>query len=281
LRGTAALVFIGFSTGALIFGTSLVSQWLPGVGPRLLLAGVCFGGGGTLVTLSPLGQRSGAHLNPSVSLAFFLLNRMHRHDLLGYLAAQFVGASCGAVLAVLVDRTALRAIHFDLTVPGAGVTIWQALLTEFLATSLLIGVILLFVSFRRTARLTPFAVWLLIATLVWQTAPISGTSLNPARSFGSELLAWLWRDQWIYFVAPSLAGVAVALGYRWVVGPHHIVTAKLFHPLTDVVSCHFPHCALCPAISVDAGSSRWLRPSQWLRPICLSRQRQGREIANA
>jgi hypothetical protein len=92
LLGTAALVFIGFSTGALIFGTWLVSNWLPGVGPRLFVAGLCFGRGGTLVTLSPLGQRSGAHLNPSVSLAFFVLNRMHRQDLLGYIAAPFLGA---------------------------------------------------------------------------------------------------------------------------------------------------------------------------------------------
>jgi aquaporin Z len=245
LLGTAALIFIGFSTGALIFGTSLVSGWLPGIGPRLFLAGLCFGGGGMLVTLSPLGQRSGAHLNPSVSLAFFLLNRMHRQDLLGYIAAQFLGAGCGAVLAALVDREALRAIHYDVTLPGAGVSLWQASFTEFIATALLIGVILLFVSVRRTARLTPFAVWLLVATLVWQTARVSGTSLNPARSFGSELLAWLWQDQWIYFVAPSLAGVAVALGYRWIVGPHHIVTAKLFHPVSQLVRCHFPECAFC------------------------------------
>ncbi len=245
LIGTAALVFIGFSTGALIFGTSLVSAWLPGTGPRLFLAGLCFGGGGTLVTLSPLGQRSGAHLNPSVSLAFYLLHRMHRHDLLGYVVAQFLGAGCGATLATLIDPLALTAIHFDQTMPGAGVTIWQALITEFLATSLLIAVILLCVSSRRTARLTPFAVWLLIAALVWQTAPISGTSLNPARSFGSALLAWLWSDQWIYFTAPPLAGVLVALGYRWTIGSHHILTAKLFHPVTDIVHCHFPRCALC------------------------------------
>src|SRR5581483_10190722 len=220
-------------------GTTLVSDWLPGIAPRLFLAGLWFGGGGMLVTLSPLGQRSGAHLNPSVSLAFFLLNLMHRRDLLGYILAQFLGAGGGALLAVLLDREALRAIHYDQTLPGVGVPLWQAALTEFIATALLVGVILLFVSFRRTARLTPFAVWLLVATLVWQTAQISGTSLNPARSFGSEVLAWFWWGQWIYFVAPSLAGVAVALGYRWIVGPHHIVTAKLFHPVSQLVLCHF------------------------------------------
>jgi hypothetical protein len=104
---------------------------------------------------------------------------------------------------------------------------------------------------------------LLVATLVWQTAQTSGTSLNPARSFGSEVLAWLWRDQWIYFVAPSLAGVAVALGYRWIVGPHHIVTAKLFHPVSRLAQCHFPGCAICarapaalPAPEVGRGRYR-------------------------
>jgi aquaporin Z len=212
---------------------------------------------------------------------------MHRHDLLGYIAAQFLGAGCGAVLALAANRAALQAIHYDVTAPGTGVTVWGALLTEFFATAALIALILCFVSFRRTARLTPFAVWLLVATLVWQTAQISGTSLNPARSFGSALLAWLWQGQWIYFVAPTLAGVVVALGYRWIVGPHHIVTAKLFHPLTDLVICHFPHCALCPAVSTDAGScpavstgagsSLWLRSSQWLRSIGLSRQGHGYE----
>jgi aquaporin Z len=245
LLGTAALVFIGFSTGALIFGTTLVSHLLPSVGPRLLLAGLCFGGGGTLVTLSPLGQRSGAHLNPSISIAFYLLRRMHHHDLLGYVAAQFVGASCGATLAALVNYVALKAIHFDMTLPGSGVSVWQATLTEFVATAILVAVILLFVSYRRTARLTPYAVWLVVALLVWQTAQISGTSLNPARSFASSLLAWFWQDQWIYFAAPSLAGIFVALAYRWVVGSHHLVTSKLFHPLGDAVRCHFPHCVLC------------------------------------
>jgi aquaporin Z len=245
LIGTAVLVFIGFSTGALIFGTTFVSQWVPGIGPRLLIAGLCFGGGGTLVTVSPLGQRSGAHLNPSVSIAFYLLHRMHHHDLLGYVVAQFLGASGGAVLAEIVDSAALRRIHFDMTMPGNGVTIWGALLTEFMATSLLIAVILLCVSFRRTARLTPFAVWLVVATLVWQTAQISGTSLNPARSFASALLAWFWHDLWIYFLAPSMAGVCTTQAYRWVAGSHHIVTAKLFHPLDDAIQCHFPHCAIC------------------------------------
>jgi aquaporin Z len=245
LVGTALLVCIGFSTGAVIFGTSLVSHWLPGTGPRLFLAGLCFGGGGTLVTLSPLGRRSGAHLNPSVTITFFLLNRMHRRDFVGYLAAQFAGAAVGAVLAALVATQALRAIHFDLTRPGTGVHLWQAMLTEFIATGLLIGTILLFVSFQRTARLTPFAVWLLVATLVWQTARISGTSLNPARSFGSAVLAWFWQDQWIYFVAPSLAGVVVALGYRWIVGEQHLVTAKLFHPFSHTLRCHFRDCNFC------------------------------------
>jgi aquaporin Z len=256
LLGTALLVFIGFSTGALIFGTTLISHWLPGIGPRLLLAGLCFGGGGTLVTLSPLGQRSGAHLNPSVTICFFLLDRMHRRDFLGYLLAQFLGASGGAALAALLDGRALRAIHYDLTLPGSGVGEAQALLTEFVATALLIGVILLCVSFRRTARLTPFAVWLLVAVLVWQTALISGTSLNPARSFGSSVLAWVWREQWIYYLAPSLAAVAVALGYRRLVGVRRILTAKLFHPLPHLVKCHFRHCAFCTPPVNDTSAER-------------------------
>jgi aquaporin Z len=138
------------------------------------------------------------------------------------------------------------------------VTVWQALLTEFLATALLVSVILLCVSFRRTARLTPFAVWLTVAVLVWQTARISGTSMNPARSFGAALLAWVWRDQWIYFLAPSLAGVTVAMVYHWLVGPHHLVTAKLFHPFDDFRQCHFRHCGLCHQSQARLNSRREL-----------------------
>ena len=69
------------------------------------------------------------------------------------------------------------------------------------------------------------------------------------------MLAWLWRDQWIYLVAPSLAGATVALGYRWIVGSHRIVTAKLFHPVTQQVRCHFRQCAFCamtPAVTPAA-----------------------------
>lgn len=84
------------------------------------------------------------------------------------------------------------------------------------------------------------AVWLLVAALVWQVAPETGTSLNPARSLGPAIAAPHLADLWVYFVGP-LAGAALAVA-AWRLVPARILTAKLFHDprYPSVTACDLP-----------------------------------------
>jgi aquaporin Z len=184
LVGTALLVFLALSAVTLDFGSgSPLASVLPNRSVRRLMTGLLLAGCGPLLTISPPGKLSGAHLNPAVSLAFWLQGKMHRHDLVGYLASQFLGAALGAGLAVLI---------------------WSVFLLEMGCTCLLVLAIFLFVSSHRLMHWTPLMTWLLVALIYWQAAPISGCSLNPARSFGPALVSWFWRDQWVYYLAAPI-----------------------------------------------------------------------------
>lgn len=232
LLGTAFLVFAGLSAVTFVLGSpSPLAAIVPGSGLRRLIAGLLFAGCGSLVAVSPLGKLSGAHINPVVSLAFWLHGKMHRHDLAGYLAAQFVGAALGAAMLVLIWRDRAASIHNGITAPAAGYPIWGVFFMELGLTFLLLLAIFLFVSSHRLMRWTPLMTWFLVALIVWLEAPFSGTSLNPARSFGPALVSWYWQAQWLYFTAPPL-GAALAVGcFRLLnrAGIGDVLTAKMFH----------------------------------------------------
>ncbi|HZU71737.1 MAG TPA: aquaporin [Acidimicrobiales bacterium] len=228
LVGTALLVFFGLSAVTLDFGPhSPVASVVPSPSARLLLTGVLFAGAGALVTVSPMGRRSGAHLNPAVTLAFWLQRHVHLHDLVGYVVAQCAGGLVGAEALRLAWDGRAAAVGFGRTAPRPGLGPMAAIGLEALMTGLLILVIFSFLSSPRTARWTPWAVLVTVALEVWRGAPYTGTSLNPARSLGPAIVSGHLGGLWIYLVAP-LAGATVAAGV-WVLAPRALVTAKLFH----------------------------------------------------
>lgn len=231
LLGTAFLIFVGLSAVVLDFGKGLPpSRLIPDVSLRRLITGLIFAGSGSLVAISPLGKLSGAHINPSVSLAFWAHGKMHHRDLLGYMLAQFVGAIVGESLLVSAWGNFSRSVTNGMTLPGAGYPLWLIFLAEMGLTCLLVLGIFVFVSSHRLMNWTPLMSWLLVATMVWLESPISGTSLNPARSIGPALLTWLWTDQWLYCLAPPLGALlAVALFRLLTFGERDVLTAKLFH----------------------------------------------------
>jgi len=227
--GTALLLLGGLSAVFLDLGPhSPVVPQLPSMSARLLLTGLMFAGSGSLIALSPLGRRSGAHLNPVVTLAFWTQGKVHPHDLAGYVAAQLIGALAGtAVLAAAWGPTA-AALHLGATAPGRGLSTPAAAGIEAAMTAALVLLILLMTSDPRSARWTPLGTWILVAGLVWQVAPFTGTSLNPARSFGPAVLAPLLGPLWAYVVGPicgSLLATAVFALFR----TRSTLTAKLFH----------------------------------------------------
>jgi aquaporin Z len=231
LLGTAFLLFAGVSAVVFDFGAGspLVSV-VPDKSVRLLITGLLFAGSSSLVAISPLGKLSGGHLNPAVTLAFWAHGKMHPFDLGGYILGQFLGAITGTLLVVLVWRGLAASVGDGMTVPGAVYPLWAVFLVEVSLTFLLVLSIFFFVSSHRLMRWTPLMVWILIAMMVWLAAPISGTSLNPARSFGPALVSWSWHEQWLYWVAPPLGALLAVGAFRLLITSRRdVLTGKLFH----------------------------------------------------
>lgn len=231
LLGTAFLVLVGLSAVVFDFSPTLpISHLIPDAGARRLLTGLIFAGSGSLVAISPFGKLSGAHINPSVSLAFWVQGKLHTLDLLGYILGQFLGAIVGEFFLVLIWGASARSVKNGMTLPGVGYPLWVVFGAELCLTLLLVLLIFTFVSSHRLMRWTPLMNWILVATMVWLEAPISGTSLNPARSFGPALFSWFWQAQWLYFLAPPLGALcAVGLFRLLAVGERDVLTGKLFH----------------------------------------------------
>jgi aquaporin Z len=220
----------GLSAVALDFAPgSPVAAVIPGVSGRLLLTGALFAATGSLVAISPLGRISGAHVNPAVTVAFWLTRQVHPHDLVGYLMGQFAGALIGVAAWRLVWGRNAEAVMDGVTAPGPGVHPCEAVALEALMTSVLVLTIFLFVSRPRLMRWTPLAVWLVVMLLVSQGALLTGTSLNPARSLGPAVIHASYSSVWIYFLGPLLGATMAAGLVHMLGGRMRPLTAKLFH----------------------------------------------------
>ena len=219
----------GVSAVCLDFGVhSPVAAHLHSHAIRLLLTGLLFAGTGSLVALTPIGRRSGAHLNPAVTLGFWLHRKVHPHDLAGYVIGQLAGGIAGAAVVLGLWQGRARSVGIGATHPGDGLNSLEAMLVEAGMTAALVLTILIFTSSPATMRWTPLVTWLLVATLVWQVANYTGTSLNPARSLGPAVVAPLLGVYWVYVVGP-LIGAVLAVSINHYLPTRPPVTTKLFH----------------------------------------------------
>jgi aquaporin Z len=160
-----------------------------------------------------MGAVSGAHLNPAVSIAFATRGDFPWRRVPGYIIVQLIGATiaCLFLWAVLGKVGGLGA-----TEPGAGIDNWQAMLIEFILTVGLVSVILGTASAaQNVGALSAVAVggYIILAGL-W-SSPISGASMNPARSFGPDLANGDFTNYWLYLVGP-IAGAVTACGIAWI-----------------------------------------------------------------
>lgn len=227
---SALLVLFGLSAVIAFFGSgSALALLLPSAAWRRLLAGGCFGLVGALITISPLGRISGAHINPAVSFAFWLEGKLAWRDTIGYVLAQLLGAALGASALPLWGEMG-RSIGYGASGVGRGVPVWVALSGEVLATGALVLVLFISAAHVSTRRYTPWSIPLLFAWLVWWEGPWSGASTNPARSLGPALVGGQWQHFWIYVVGPLAgAGLAVALLRLALPRQHRVQVARLFH----------------------------------------------------
>jgi aquaporin Z len=164
-----------------------------------------------------MGAVSGAHLNPAVSVAFAVRGDFPWRRVMGYVIAQLVGATlaCLFLWAMLGKVGMLGA-----TEPGPGVSDWQALLMECVLTVGLVSTILGTAS--RAQNLGPISAFgvgaYIILAGLW-SSPISGASMNPARSFGPDLAMWNFAHFWVYLVGPLVGGL-IAVGIAYILRGH-------------------------------------------------------------
>lgn len=223
-----------FMVSACVFGVILghpdSSLYVSNAAFRGVAAGVAMGATAVAIFLSPWGMRSGAHINPAVTLTFWRLGKVGSWDAVLYIAAQFLGAAAGVLLSwsVLGETLAAGQVNFVVTLPGGSGAI-AAFAAEAAISFCMMTAVLVCGNSPRTARLTPYLAGFLVAVFISVEAPFSGMSMNPARSLASALAANVWTGLWIYFVAPPLAMLLAAETYLRVRGAKEIYCAKLNH----------------------------------------------------
>lgn len=196
---------------------------------RRALIGASMGITAMALIYSPWGRRSGAHFNPSVTLTFLRLGKVGRWDALFYVLAQFAGGLAGVLLAAMLlgERLANAAVNYAVTRPGP-LGAAAAFLAE-LGISLGLMIVVLVAS--NTTRLAPFTgvfAGALVAAYITVEAPLSGMSMNPARTLSSAVPADAWTALWVYFTAP-LAGMLAAAELYHRAGRRRVACAKLHH----------------------------------------------------
>lgn len=187
------------------YPASPVHQALPWSWVRRLLMGVSAGLSLVLLIYSPWGKTSGAHLNPAVTLAYWQIGKINIFNAVGYIVAQFAGACIGMALAVCSFGHALSHpnVEYIATQPGrAGLS--AAFVAEWSLSFLLMFVVRITSLKEQWSKWTGLCVGFFIFLFVVVESPISGTSLNPARTLSASIFANQMRGLWIYFVAPPL-----------------------------------------------------------------------------
>jgi aquaporin Z len=210
--------------------SSPVRHMLDSAISRRLLYGLAMGGTAIGIVMSPWGKQSGGHFNPGITFTYFRLGKVYRWDTLFYITGQFVGAIVGVCVAryVLVETPGDSSVRYAITSPGVYGTA-VAFAAEVAISFVAMLMILFATNQEKLARLTPYFAGALVASYLTFEAPLSGMSMNPARSFGSAVHAIYWHALWIYFTAPVLGMMAAAEVFLRVRGGVPPLCAKLHH----------------------------------------------------
>jgi aquaporin Z len=179
---------------------------------------------------SPFGMRSGAHFNPAVTSTFFRLGKVERWDYAFYVAAQCLGGLLGiaGAAAVLAERLGHPAVNYVATVPGPG-GLGPAFVAELAISFGLMLVVLVVSNTPRVARYTGLGAGALVATYIILEAPLSGMSMNPARTLASAVPSGTWPVLWLYVAAPLAGMLLAAEAYVRLVRRAGPLCAKLHH----------------------------------------------------
>ena len=208
--GTFCLVFLG--TGSIVI-SHIAPQQLNATGVSLVF------GLAVLAVVYSIGHISGAHINPAVTIGFFAAGRLSKDEVPRYITAQLAGAVLASFLVKILfgqETTSLGG-----TIPSEG--FWQeSVILEFILTAVLMFVIMgVATDHRAQGTMAGVAIGGFIMLAALFAGPISGASMNPARSFGPALISWNFSFHWIYWLAPLLGSFCGARVYLFVQCPHH------------------------------------------------------------
>ena len=178
---------------------------------RRVLSGMAMGLTAISIIYSPWGQRSGAHMNPALTLTFFRLGKIKLQDAVFYITAQIVGGICGILLArTLFEKVVSHeSVHYVVTVPGVSGPL-IAFGCEIALAFTMMSMVLNVSNTPHLSRFTGLFAGVLVCLFITFESPISGMSINPARTLGSALPSGIWTSVWIYLTAPILGMVAAA-----------------------------------------------------------------------
>ena len=220
LLGTFVLVFGGT--------TAIVASGATG-SPVLIVAALAFGLA-LLAGLYAFGEVSGGHFNPAVSLAMFLDKRLSSNDLVSYWVAQFAGGILAAI--VLWIASTRDDVASTATIPGQFGD-GSAFLMELVFTAIFVAVILQASVSGRFGGSALLAIPLTLVAVHLAAIPFSGSSVNPARTFGPDLIGGEWDGIWIYLIAPPLGAVLAVLVFRTVSGGARVAAES---PVAEVLA---------------------------------------------
>lgn len=203
---------------------------LPVGTPARWIAGVAMGLTAVALIYSPMGRRSGAHMNPIVTLTFFRLGKVRGWDAVFYAVSQFIGGALGVYVVLLVAGPALghSTVNYAITAPSHG-EVAPAFVAEMFISFLMMTTVLNFSNRASLARYTGLAAGTLVMLFITFESPISGMSMNPARTFASDFVGMQWNAVWLYFIAPLIGMLAAAELYVRTRGTRVVLCAKLNH----------------------------------------------------
>lgn len=235
LLGLFMICACGFAT-LLESPDSPVHQQIELAWVRRVLMGLAMAITALLVIYSPMGKLTGPLLNPAMVLTFLRLRRLNLLDTVGLITCQFLLGTLGVGVCYLLLRPGVEQVHYAATQPGAW-GMWAAWLAEFVIAMVLVITVTTINHIRPLTRYSGCFVALLILLFIITVAPISGMSLNPARSFASAWFAKVWAAYWIYLTAPVLGMLSGAvLAQRLLHAPQ--ICSKLNHSHHCVFKCN-------------------------------------------
>jgi aquaporin TIP len=208
--GALALSFVG--VGAIIYGGAAGGLTTVALAHGFVIA----------VMVCACGHISGGHFNPAVTIGFLATKRIAVTDAIGYIVAQLGGAAIGALLVSLALPSNVANIEGGLTRLAPHVSVGSGLVIEFVLTFFLVWVIFgVAVDPRGSfAAVAGLPIGLTVTLDIMMGGPLTGASMNPSRTFGPDLVAGVWDNAWLYFVACPLGAIAAALLYEHLILAH-------------------------------------------------------------